>query len=121
MSFKWVQYLQLAELLNENESEAAKRVAISRAYYAAFCMCRNFVRDKKELIPSGTADDHSLIANHFSSSKDKKRQQIGALLKKLRIDRNSADYDDELTGFPDKMANLSIENAKKILELLVNT
>jgi hypothetical protein len=118
MSFKWVQYLQLAELLNESDSEAAKRAAISRAYYAAFCICRNFARDNKELIPTETADDHGLVIWHFRDSNDRKRQKIGDLLDKMRADRNSADYDDELIGFPELMSDVAIEQAHKILEII---
>jgi uncharacterized protein (UPF0332 family) len=118
MSFKWVQYLQLAQLLNENESEAAKRAAISRAYYAVFCICRNFARDNKELIPSGTADDHGLVIRHFRDSNDKERQKIGDLLDKMRRDRNSADYDDDLVGFPELMSDVTIKQAHKILEII---
>ena len=113
-----MQYLQLAELLNESESEAAKRAAISRAYYAVFCICRNFVRDNHELLPAGTVDDHSLVIQHFRSSKDANREQIAILLRRLRNDRNSADYDDELSGFPDRMADAAIADAKKILDLI---
>ena len=120
MSFKWVQYLHLAELLNENESEAAKRAAISRAYYAVFCICRNFARDNKELIPSTSADDHSLVIEHFKASNNPKRQLIGSLLRRMRESRNSADYDDELIGFPDLMSKSTIEQAQKILDLLKN-
>jgi uncharacterized protein (UPF0332 family) len=120
MSFKWIQYLQLAELLDENESEAAKRAAMSRAYYAVFCICRNFARDKKELIPSGTADDHSLVIEHFKSSNHPNRKLIGSLLRRMRESRNSADYNDELIGFPDLMTKSSIEQARKILQILNN-
>jgi uncharacterized protein (UPF0332 family) len=118
MSFKWVQYLQLAELLNESDSEAAKRAAISRAYYAVFCICRNFAHSKKELIPGGTADDHNLVIRHFEASPDTNRQLIGDLLRRMRNDRNSADYDDELTGFAERMAKDSIKSAHKILEII---
>lgn len=57
MTFNWKEYLEIAKFLkNINDSlseknakfstEAAYRVAISRAYYAAFCYARNHAKDK---------------------------------------------------------------------------
>jgi uncharacterized protein (UPF0332 family) len=47
MTFDWREYLTLAENLCTNShtfpnQEACFRVAISRAYYAAFCTARNY-------------------------------------------------------------------------------
>jgi hypothetical protein len=41
--FDWSDYLTLAKQLATNADEASKRAAISRAYYAAFGLARNYV------------------------------------------------------------------------------
>jgi uncharacterized protein (UPF0332 family) len=120
MTFKWLYFLVVAEALYQNASdapsnEAIYRIVISRAYYAAFCTVRNYLRDKGELIPSDKADVHSEIVAWLRDSSDVERQRIGNSLKRLRDDRNSADYDDELNGIPQYVAAQSIKSAKNII------
>lgn len=54
MSFNWGDYLSLANALltkpnTPGPEEAAYRSAVSRAYYAAFCIARNYARDEENL------------------------------------------------------------------------
>lgn len=63
MTFDWREYLTLAENLCTNShtfpnQEACFRVAISRAYYAAFCTARNYAKDYDRLILRKTGEDH---------------------------------------------------------------
>ena len=103
MSFDWTQYLFLARELTKGSTsssnhEAKLRSAISRAYYAAFCNARNFLRDdRKEVIPS-TGVAHGIVKDIFGGSTDKIELEIEADLDRLRIDRNKADYDDDVLG-----------------------
>ncbi|MGQ9626069.1 MAG: hypothetical protein ACUVV0_04085 [Anaerolineae bacterium] len=69
MSFNWADFLTLAEALlrdpnSPGPEEASLRSAISRAYYAAFRVTRNFGRDRGEFIPTGTGQDHRIVQNH---------------------------------------------------------
>ena len=120
MSFDWAKYLQLAEILSEDENahEAVYRTAISRAYYAAFCMSRNFARDKKEIVPRGDAGDHNFVIDHFIKSPDMNRFRIGKALNRMRQIRNIADYDDENVENPAQLAKVEIARAKTVLKLL---
>jgi hypothetical protein len=60
MNFEWAEYLNLAkELAGQTVSRAGQQArfgaAMSRAYDAAFCKCRNHLRDKEGLhVPSGS-------------------------------------------------------------------
>ncbi len=46
MIFDWNDYRQLAEELRERETEAARRTAISRVYYAVYWNARMFLEDE---------------------------------------------------------------------------
>jgi hypothetical protein len=49
MPFDWKEYLSLAKELAKCNDEAALRFAISPAYYAAFCIVRNHLRQRGEM------------------------------------------------------------------------
>ena len=121
MSFNWSYFLVVAEALvqgaeDSSPNEAIYRIAISRAYYAAVCTMRNYLRDKGELLPSDKADVHNEIADWLRKSKDSERQKIGNRLKQLRADRNSADYEDVFYGVPKTVAAQAIQSAKRIIK-----
>lgn len=46
MIFNWDDYRQIAEELRERETEAAKRTAISRIYYAVYWKARIFLEEE---------------------------------------------------------------------------
>jgi len=104
MSFNWSEYLGLAQQLAGKAlisatQESRLRSAISRAYYAAFIQARNYLRDQDGLaIP--THNTHEYVINQFTNSSDRDRQEIGSSLKRLRIGRNQADYDDTFADLP---------------------
>ncbi len=70
MSFDWSEYLKLAQELAGPSTlhatpEARQRAAIRRAYYAAFCKCRNYLRDEKEhRVPLG-GRAHQFVRDEF--------------------------------------------------------
>lgn len=103
MSFDWLDYLRLAQFLagvskNSPGQEANFRAAVSRAYYAAFCKARNFLRDvDKDSQVTGTRDIHSYVLDQFMKSPDQTRGRIAINLERLRRYRNMADYDDTMT------------------------
>lgn len=102
MSFNWREYLELAKAFsgmpNSGYSEEAlHRSAVSRAYYAAFCWCRNFAQQNLGFKATGTAEDHKLLREHLMK-KGGKWKNIASHLNKLRGWRNSCDYDDEVPG-----------------------
>ncbi len=103
MSFDWSNYLDLARELQRqgavhSSKEAELRSAISRAYYAAFCKARNYLRDRRHLILSQGPEAHSEVQDTFQVSPDRRLKEIGENLNRLRTFRNRADYNDVFSG-----------------------
>ena len=123
MSFDWADFLTLADALvrdpnSPGPEEASLCTAISRAYYAAFRVARNFGRDRGEFTPTETGRDHWLVMNYFRSSPDRIRRKIGLNLDRLYDNRTSADYDDTLAGRPIALARSSVAVARNMLNAL---
>lgn len=126
MSFDWSEYLTLARSLVGQTSappnqEAAQRAAISRAYYAAFCKARNHLRDRENVqsIPlHGRA--HIDVPSYFLQSPLAARRSIGDNLRRLRVDRNNADYYDVFpvtTTLSSKVTEV-IARAERVIQAL---
>ncbi len=98
MTFDWSEYLTLARQLAGETSavptgESRQRGAISRAYFAAYCRARNYLRDREGLaIPQ--RDPHVFVRREFSHRSVPGYGPLGADLQRLHLDRNKADYDD---------------------------
>jgi len=122
MTFDWSEYLKLAqELAGQTVSpaneEAKLRSSVSRAYYAAFCKARNYLRDiEGHSIPS-TPEAHRYVRDKFKNSPDRLRRKIGDGLDRLRIRRNRVDYEDSVTGLP-SMATMSLKLTQDIISML---
>lgn len=129
MTAVWVAYLLLAERLvnlaadptiSQPEREAMLRSAISRAYYAAFLLARNYLRDQDgDKAISKLSQVHIYVADKFSSSKNQVRRNIGWKLYLLRKMRNSADYDDKLRNLANE-ARKAVAEAKLVVAALSN-
>jgi len=122
MMFDWSDYLDLAkELAGQTASQATEeaklRSSVSRAYYAAFCKARNYLRDiEGRSIPS-TGDAHVFVRDEFRYSADRLHRKIGNNLNRLRIDRNKVDYDDSVTGLS-SMVIMDLTIALKVISTL---
>lgn len=103
MSFDWSEYLNLANELGGKPGdpvshEARSRSAVSRAYYAAHCIGRNYLRDVKgdvNIPKNGQA--HRYVIDQFIFEKENSRKRIGFNLERLLVDRNKADYRDTVS------------------------
>lgn len=103
MTFNWSEYLNLAkELAGQSttlaKQEARLRDAISRAYYAAFILARNHLRDKEGYSIPKTGDAHAYVREQFKLNPDPIHQVIADRLIRLRTYRNQADYVDKFPG-----------------------
>jgi|YelNatPaOPRAMG01_1025707.scaffolds.fasta_scaffold26835_2 uncharacterized protein (UPF0332 family) len=124
--FEWEQYFLFAEKIINVEfisdhmdlEEACLRSAISRFYYAVFCISRNYIRDfLKKTIPN--KDSHKFVREEFINSSEKNKQKIGEYLKQLSKKRKDADYEDNIKI--DRNAVLYCMNqANEALKLLKN-
>lgn len=102
MSFDWQKYLYLAKELAGNpvknmESDEAKvRSSISRAYYAAFNIAKDFAFNSSQPPDRDAENNHREIRVWFQSRTNKQYKRIGVDLNRLRISRNKADYERDM-------------------------
>ncbi len=131
MRFDWSEYLNLAQELAATNSdcsgnrEAKLRSAISRAYYSAFCLGRNYLRDIEKdrtlLDKNRNINKHQYVAEAFIDHRSKNRNmvKIGENLSRLRDIRNKADYEDTMFNLPTQ-ATTALKLAENIIALLSN-
>ncbi len=117
----WDGYLVLAEDLASRDEEAARRSAVSRAYYGAFNPARRWVEENLEPIDNRAAHQQVWRAFRISVRADEgtrtKWETVGELGNSLRLLRNQADYADKFTEL-DRHAVEAVGTAKQILTLL---
>lgn len=124
MSYDWCEFLDLALALQGDAPQsavpdAALRSAISRAYYACFCSAREYVNAQPGApsLPSDAAA-HSRLANYLvqvgKQTGDSIPIVLGSTLRRLRMQRNAADYEDLLPRLPDE-TRTAINRARAIL------
>ncbi len=124
MSFLWREYLALAEALMRERAtlaseEACCRAAISRAYYAAHCAARNHARDNEQLRLSRSGTDHGIVIRHYNNGPSTTHRRIGQSLRRMRIHRGKADYDDSITHAV-SMAQFTVRMARQVFAYLPN-
>ena len=129
--FDWSQFLSIAQSLCRlpltgpaPQLEAFQRVAVSRAYYAAFAVARNYLRDIELGIASPDPFDsvglspsdnvHRAVARSFLRSTSASRVGIGTELARLRVARNQCDYDNQVAG----LSALTEDSLRRAAELL---
>lgn len=122
MTFDWAEYLKLAQELagqavNPANEEAKLRSSVSRAYYAAYCKARNYLRDIEGYSIPPTSKAHTYVRNKFKNSPDRLRRSIGDGLDRLRIRRDQVDYDDSVTGLS-SMVIMSLKSTQNIIRML---
>jgi hypothetical protein len=91
MSFDWTGFLGLADELALRAEEAAKRTAISRAYYFAFNLA--YARAERTAGPKPRDKSfHEWCWNKYIQSTDMRCRQIGLSGSRLKSLRVKADY-----------------------------
>jgi len=120
MKFDWREYLELAKKIsNMNDlglsEEALYRSAVSRAYYAAFCWCRNFAYQRFGFKTSDTAKVH-IELREFFKRKGGNWVRLASQLNKLRSWRNKCDYEDEVKGLS-HMVKESIKLSENVINI----
>lgn len=88
-------YLTLARELASRSEISAKRTAGDRAYYAAFLVSRNLLKEKGYATPYGTTEDHKYITETL-----KRPDVLGSFGNeefRLRNARNVVTYDTDTT------------------------
>lgn len=107
--YNWQGYLLFAQMNAGAKSEVLKRSAASRAYYALFNVCRDWLEARNYTVPNHGA--HKVVweilknatdADPTSVSDWRLLAQHGVTLRKLR---NSADYDDQVHNLDARLQN----------------
>ena len=110
MSFDWATFLTCAESLARAQDEAAKRSAISRAYYAAYHVVRVFFR----LTPPQGSDSHKFVWDAVMSDSRREIQALGRKGDRLKVRRKTADYEGTFSDL-NYYTNDAIETARRII------
>lgn len=132
MKFDWSNYLEVAETLyNEvistsnqantaSINEAKVRSCISRAYYSAFCLTRNYLRDFEGYSNLKTLkfNVHNYVIEELRNSKKRDFNKLGIILERLREYRVEVDYQDMVSFNLISKAKIAIVDAKKVVQLL---
>ncbi len=132
MKFDWSNYLEVAETLynevistsNQANSasinEAKVRSCISRAYYSAFCLTRNYLRDFEGYSNLKTLkfSVHDYVIEELRDSKKHDFKKLGSILERLRLLRVEVDYQDMVSFHLISKAKIAIVDAKKVIQLL---
>lgn len=119
MAFDWGDYLGFAEALNNSTEtdfvEARKRSVVSRSYYAAYCIARDYAITKYRLTISNQENAHFKVINAF---KDRgKKHGVFTCLLELRRWRNNCDYENEVVNLS-SIAGNSLQKAKHAIDLI---
>lgn len=132
MKFDWLSYLEVAETLynevistsNQANSasinEAKVRSCISRAYYSAFCLTRNYLRDFEGYSNLKTLkfSVHNYVIEELGNSKKRDFNKLANILDRLRLSRVEVDYQDMVSFNLISKAKIAIVDAKKVVQLL---
>ncbi|HEX7380424.1 MAG TPA: hypothetical protein VF278_25140 [Pirellulales bacterium] len=99
-------YIDLATQLLAGGSEPHFRTAVSRAYYGAFHIGREFVRSCGILMPA-SPEAHKHVRWCLANAGSRELDDAAVQLESLRSARNKADYDLSNRGFA-KLPNVTI-------------
>ena len=100
MSFKWFDFLALAHNLEKSVADkpghpikqAVHRCSTSRAYYAAFCASRDFLKARGVTIYQPNKSDHALVQEKLRNF-GKDGNKVASKLYDMHELRKLADYD----------------------------
>jgi len=113
MSFRWREYVSLAEELCARTDAPALRSSVSRAYYGAFCLCRNYFR----LNHIKRGEIHKMVSQKLNDSDDPEILIAAQYIDALFIERKKCDYEGEHIITPDNAKKL-IAKAKKVIGVI---
>ena len=88
-----IEFLEFAAFLAaQNRNESARRSAVSRAYYGAFHLAREFLTELGVDVPAN-ATGHEFVVLRLENCGYSEAYEAGSLLADIRTERNRADYD----------------------------
>jgi len=125
VNFDWEQLLELANELWQQaqeakgqKREALLRSAASRAYYAAFNVAAEWLREHHPSHPlPANADAHQAVADFFVFHQEAEHRFIGERLGYMRQGRNQVDYRPRVSDSL-KIARRNLFDANRVLNAL---
>lgn len=84
-------FFPIAERMCSSAIEAERRTSIGRAYYGLFNVLLSALSDRGVIFRE-TPDDHQTLISYLLKGGNREAASVGAVLKDLRQERNSADY-----------------------------
>jgi uncharacterized protein (UPF0332 family) len=108
-------FLTIALQYCGSSSEAERRTAVSRAYYALFNTIKYLLRAKGFPIRK-SANGHDQLYRYLNNSGLTDAQAIASKLNSLRTVRNDADYELHKSGFDVNNCTLYCRQAEKSFE-----
>jgi hypothetical protein len=111
MSFDWNNFLVLAEELAQRGDEAAKRTAISRAYYFIFNLAYARAEVSGGIFVAG--DRHAQCWRRYMATPDPACQKLGIAGDRMKGRRISADYEAPTKARLDDEVRRSLEEARQ--------
>lgn len=117
--FSWRDYLSLAAYLAQTADqtafpEAARRSSVSRAYYSAFCLVREWAsaRPMNRFVPARSGADHPRLRDWL---KNAQLPNVALELEQLHVWRKQCDYDNP-HGLPlDRVCQQALNRASRVL------
>lgn len=109
-------YLNLAVALVNGSSEAEWRSAVSRAYYAAFHVAREFLASLNFTVPHAERA-HGYLWLRLANAGHADVCDAGNRLNALRRERNRADYDAHIS-VSQSSARTHVQRAEEIIQAL---
>jgi hypothetical protein len=89
-------FLDIAQQWQVSDSEAERRTSIGRSYYTLFNILRQSLSSRGVTF-SFRATDHGVLVDYLTRCSNQEAARIGGILNNLRVQRNDADYDMNLT------------------------
>lgn len=125
IAFNWRDYLNLATELETGTDEARLRSSISRAYYASYCSSRNYMEDVcNNKLPKTGVSKHKYVIDYYNGvyggKTNHRRSQIAENLKRMRVERRWADYNNDVHFLKDlhDRAQFVLDLSGDIVELI---
>lgn len=115
MPFDWHNFLLLAEELAKRGDEAAKRTAISRAYYFIFNL--GYARAEANGAFIG-GDRHTQCWRRYLSTPDPTCKTLGNMGERMKLRRTSADYEAPTKARLNDDVQRSLEEARQFMSAL---
>jgi uncharacterized protein (UPF0332 family) len=103
----------------EPSEEAELRRAVSSVYYAVFRLTRNYLRDYYGFKVTFGTGNHSDVLQELEAIKKSQLTTVAEILRRLKKQRESADYDDvyQFGLLPKRISDI-LDDAERAIRLI---